>query len=433
MLCSLLSLTERSMWAKLLERLAERSGFDRSREDAVQNIIDTVRQNGDRALYTYTKQYDCPNFDKPLRVSEAEIHDAVEAVSASDLAIIREAAENIRVFHEAQKEKSWFITRPDGSVLGQKVEPVDRAGLYVPGGAGGETPLLSSLLMTAIPAQVAGVHELAVVSPPRADGSLNASLLATAHVVGVKEIYRVGSAWAIAALSEGTESIKAVDVIAGPGNIWVTTAKRLVQGRVGIDMLAGPSEVLILADETANPAWIAADMLAQAEHDPLSSALCITTDAALATAVQNALAEQVAVLPRQAIAEKALHDWSAVVVVPTMTDAVALSNAVAPEHLEVFTKNPWEILPQIRHAGAVFLGSHSVESLGDYMAGPSHVLPTVGTARFSSALSVETFTKRMSVISASQTFAQQCGAGVARLARLEHLEAHARSMEFRLK
>jgi histidinol dehydrogenase len=321
--------------------------------------------------------------------------------------------------------------RPDGAILGQQITPVDRVGLYVPGGQGGETPLLSSLLMNAIPAQVAGVREIAVVSPPRKDGGVSPYILAAAHLLDINEIYRVGGAWAIAALSCGTASIPSVDVVAGPGNGWVTTAKRLVQGRVGIDMIAGPSEVLIVADSSANPAWVAADMLSQAEHDELACALCMTTDAGLAGAVLRELEAQCASLPRAPIARKALENWGAVVLTPNLDFALRLSNRIAPEHLELLVQDPWALLPQVRHAGAIFLGAHSPEVVGDYFAGPNHVLPTLGTARFASALSVQTFCKRSSIIAASPAFAREHAGSIARLARLEGLEAHARSAEAR--
>jgi histidinol dehydrogenase len=352
-------------------------------------------------------------------------------VDAEDREFIAQAAANIRSFHEAQVEHSWFMSRPDGSILGQQVTPVDRVGLYVPGGQGGETPLLSSLLMNAIPAQVAGVQEIAVLSPPRRDGGISPHILAAAHLLDINEIYRVGGAWAIGALSRGTASIPAVDVIAGPGNIWVTTAKRLVQGQVGIDMIAGPSEILIIADSFANPAWVAADMLSQAEHDELASAICITTDSAFVGAVLGELEMQCATLPRALTARKALEKWGALVLAPDMDFAVNLSNRIAPEHLELLVQDPWSLLPKVRHAGAVFMGAHSPEAVGDYFAGPNHVLPTLGTARFASALSVQSFCKRTSIIATSPGFVREHADCIARLARLEGLEAHARSAEIR--
>ncbi len=433
MSCRLLSFSSETMWPELLRALAERDNPDHTAESDVRQMIEKVRKEGDAAVLEYIRRFDCPDMQLPLRVSSEALEQAMHEVSAHDLDCIRKASENIRSFHEAQKDRSWFITRDDGTVLGQRISPVDRAGLYVPGGRGGNTPLISSLLMTAIPAQVAGVNEIAVVSPPRRDGTLNPHILAAAGLLGIREVYAMGGAWAIAALAYGTESVTPVDVIAGPGNIWVTTAKRLVQGHVGIDMIAGPSEVLILADETADPACVAADMLSQAEHDVLASAICITDNAALAEKVLAELDRQAPDLPRADIVKRSLKDWSAVVLVPDMDAAIRLANRIAPEHLEVLMKDPWSVMPHIRHAGAVFLGPYSPEPLGDYFAGPNHVLPTLGTARFSSALSVQTFCKRTSIIAASQNFARSSADTVAALARMEQLEAHARSMENRKK
>ena len=431
--CRILALPAENTWPDLLRMLSDRDTPDLSVEQTVREMIASVRSTGDEAVLGYVRKFDCPDMQGSLRVTEHDLKAALLAIPQSDLDCIQRAADNIRTFHEAQKDHSWFITRDDGTILGQRILPVDRAGLYVPGGRAGNTPLISSLLMTAIPAQVAGVREIAIVSPPRKDGTLNPCILAAARLLGLNEVYRMGGAWSIAALAYGTESVTPVDVIAGPGNIWVTTAKRLVQGHVGIDMIAGPSEVLILADNTADPACIAADMLSQAEHDTLASAICITDTPALAEAVRRELGQQVESLPRVDIAKKALADWSAIAVVPDMESAIRLANRVAPEHLEVLMENPWTVLPAIRHAGAVFLGPYSPEPLGDYFAGPNHVLPTLGTARFSSALSVQTFCKRTSVIAASHDFARQNADTVATLARLEQLEAHARSMEQRKK
>ena len=433
MSCRLLTFSSESMWPELLRRLANRDNPDHAVESDVRKMIEKVRCGGDATVLEYTRQFDCPNMQLPLRVSSEAMGNALQTIARQDLDCIRTAAANIRTFHETQKDRSWFMTRDDGTVLGQRISPVDRAGLYVPGGRGGNTPLISSLLMTAIPAQVAGVDEIAVVTPPRRDGTLNPYILAAAALLGISEVYATGGAWAIAALAYGTESIRPVDVIAGPGNIWVTTAKRLVQGHVGIDMIAGPSEVLILADHTANPVCVAADMLSQAEHDVLASAICITDDAKLAESILAELDRQTVELPRAAIAERSLEDWGAVILVPDMDAAIHLANRVAPEHLEILMKEPWAVMPRIRHAGAIFMGAYSPEPLGDYLAGPNHVLPTLGTARFSSALSVQTFCKRTSIIAASRDFARANADTVAALARMEQLEAHARSMENRKK
>lgn len=431
--CRILTLPSEKEWPQLAEILKGRENPGNTVDDAVHAILDDVAARGDEALLDYTRRFDCPDMSGSLRVDPQEIARAAASVAAGDLGIIGEAAANIREFHKAQVEKSWFVTRPDGSMLGQKITPMDRAGLYVPGGQGGETPLVSSLLMTAIPAQVAGVKSIAVVTPPRKDGTVSPTILAAAHMLDIDEVYRMGSAWAVAALAQGTASIAPVDVIAGPGNIYVTTAKRLVQGRVAIDMIAGPSEVLVLADGSANPAWVAADMLSQAEHDSLASALCITDSMPLAEAVRRELEEQCAALPRAQTARESLEKWGAIAVTSSMGNAIALANLVAPEHLELCVRDPWSVLPHIRHAGAVFMGSHSPEAVGDYFAGPNHVLPTMGTARFSSPLSVQTFCKKSSIVAASAAFVQEHAASVARLARMEGLEAHARSVEARLR
>ena len=433
MTCRILTLQHEQEWPALAQWLQGRHNPGNGVESAVNDIISAVRQKGDDALVEYTSKFDCPDFAPPLRVSEQEIARAAASVTIESREVIGEAAANIRSFHEAQVEKSWFLTKPDGSILGQQVTSVDAGGLYVPGGQGGNTPLVSSLLMSASPAQVAGVPRLAVFTPPRKDGTVNPHILAAAHLLDIDEVYRVGGAWAIAAMAFGTQTIDPVDVIAGPGNIFVTTAKRLVQGTVGIDMIAGPSEVLVLADSSANPAWLAADMLSQAEHDALASAICITDDPRLADTLQQELKKQCAALPRATTAARALEDWSAIVVTPNLSVAVAVANMVAPEHLELCTRDPWAVLPFIRHAGAVFMGQHSPEPVGDYFAGPNHVLPTLGTARFSSALSVQTFCKKTSIVAASSTFLQQNMQSIAALARLEGLEAHARSVEARGK
>ena len=430
--CNIFKFTNKDQWGKLPSLLALRNNVNPEIETTVKDIIEQVRSRGDEALVEYTKKFDCPDFslDK-LRIPQSALIQAALALCPDERALINEAIENIRAFHLAQLENSWFNSHSDGSITGQVVRPVTAAGLYIPGGQGGSTPLISTLLMAAIPAIEAGVREIAIVSPPDATGSLNKYLLATAHILGLDEVYAVGSAWAIAALAYGTDQVLPVDVIAGPGNIYVTTAKRLVMGRVGIDMLAGPSEILILADKTACPTLIAADMLSQAEHDPLASALCITDCERLLENVKVELSSQCAGLPRAEIAQKSLSDWGALVKVNNMQEAVELSNKIAPEHLELLVADPWSMLGGIQNAGAVFLGANTAEAMGDYFAGPNHVLPTMGTARFSSALSVQTFCKKISIIYATPAFAQSAAPQIARLARLEGLEAHARSAELR--
>ncbi len=433
MICRILHIQNEQDWAKSAQWLKSRSHPSDGIETVVREIIAAVQEKGDEALLDYSRKFDAPDFSPPFRISDQEIARAAASARVESREQISGAAANIRSFHEAQIERSWFITRQDGSILGQRVLPVDGVGLYVPGGQGGKTPLLSSLLMNAIPAQVAGVRRLVVCTPPRADGSVDANLLVAAYLLDIDEVYRVGGAWAVAAMALGTASIAPVDVIAGPGNIYVTTAKRLLQGQVGIDMLAGPSEVLIIADRSANPAWIAADMLSQAEHDALASAICLTDDAKLADSIQQELEKQCVSLPRAQIAARALMDWSCIAVVPGLELALSLANQIAPEHLEICTRDPWEKLPHIRHAGAIFLGQNCPEPVGDYYAGPNHVLPTLGTARFSSALSVQTFCKKSSIIASSHEFMRQNVDSIAALARMEGLEAHARAVEIRRK
>lgn len=433
MICRILHLQSEQEWVKASQWLDGRFNPGDSVEGSVREILANVREKGDEALIDYTRRFDCPEFAAPLRVSEQDIAWAAASISPEHREQISEAAHNIRTFHKEQLEKSWFQTRPDGSILGQRVLPVDRVGLYVPGGQGGNTPLLSSMLMNAIPALVAGVPRVAVCTPPRKDGTINPHILAAAHLLDIDEIYRVGGAWSIGAMAYGTQSIDPVDVIAGPGNIYVATAKRLVQGTVGIDMVAGPSEVLVVADSSARPHWLAADMLSQAEHDMLASAILLTDDITLAEQVQQELEKQCSQLPKAQIAGKSLMDWGAIVVVPNIMTAVAIANRVAPEHLELCVRDPWALLPHIRHAGAIFMGQHSPEPVGDYFAGPNHVLPTLRTARFSSALSVQNFCKKTSIVATSPAFLLESAPAIASLARLEGLEAHARSVEIRSK
>lgn len=432
MTCPLFPCPDFAAFGPVRARLERRRSPGMDVEATVREILETVRQQGDEALVAYTRRFDCPEFTlEQLTLPSEALERARAAVSPEDVAIIQEAAANIRRYHQRQVENSWWTTAPDGTLLGQMVRPVDRVGLYVPGGRGGETPLISSLIMNAVPAQIAGVREIVVTSPPRKDGSLNPYLLATAAVLGIEQVHPVGSAWAIAALAFGTSAIPACHVIAGPGNLFVATAKALLAGRVGIDMVAGPSEIAIVADASANPDWLAADMLSQAEHDPLAAALCITPEPTLAGALHQALMSQLPSLPRQDIAAKSLADYGAILTVPDLDAALALVNEIAPEHLELAVADPFPLLGKIRHAGAIFLGHNCPEPVGDYFAGPNHILPTLGTARFSSALSVQNFCKKSSVIATSPAFVAANGAKIARLARLEGLEAHARSMEAR--
>ncbi len=411
--------------------LSKRDEFNPEIDIKVKEIIDDVRQNGDSALIKYTQEFDSKSCEGFFRVPSHVIAEAAASIPVADYTILQEAARNIKQFHEMQKQKSWFHTREDGSILGQKVEAIYRAGIYVPGGQGGNTPLISSLLMGAIPALVAGVSEIVVISPPREDGTLNPYILAAAYLLDIREVYAVGGAWAIAALAYGTQSIRPVDIITGPGNAYVTAAKRMVQGHVAIDMIAGPSEILILADDTANADYIAADMLSQAEHDTMASAILVTTSKSLASKTLKYLAKRLKTLPRNEIAKKSLKDWSGIVVLPNMQQCLEFSNFIAPEHMEVMTSDPWQLLPYIKNAGALFLGQYSAESTGDYFAGPNHVLPTMSTARFSSGLSVDTFIKKTNVLAISPAFVHRNADSIARFARLEALEAHAQAVEVR--
>ncbi|RQD66947.1 MAG: histidinol dehydrogenase [Desulfonatronovibrio sp. MSAO_Bac4] len=428
------SYQSRSDWPPIKSWIVSRIQPDLSVEGPVREILQRVMDQGDRAIVEYTRKFDCKDFETENITLPAEaIQDSLNHVDEQDMEIIREAAQRIRSFHEIQKQKSWFFPDQDGAVMGQMVAPVYRAGLYVPGGQGGETPLISSLLMNAIPAQVAGVESICVVSPPRQDKTLNPYLLATAHILGIKEIYLCGSAWAIAAMAYGTETIPHVDIIAGPGNIFVTMAKKMLVGQVGIDMIAGPSEVAVLADHTARADYIAADLLSQAEHDSLAGTYLITTEKKLIEQTLEELQRQTNLLPRADIARKALQDWGASFLVPNLEKGFELSNSIAPEHFEICVEDPWSCLGMIRNAGAVFMGENTPEPVGDYFAGPNHVLPTLSTARFSQALSVHAFQKNISIISSNKNYINKHGKKIARMARLEGLEAHARSVEQRFE
>jgi len=419
---------------KAIDSLRNRfQAADDSCRNSVKNIITEVKSKGDEALLAYTRQFDAPNLiDTNLKVSAAELAHAYEQVETDFLDTLEVAIERIQSFHEREMEDSWMQTRENGTIVGRLVRPVDSAGLYVPGGQGGSTPLVSSVLMNGIPAAIAGVAQRIMVTPPSEDGSISPHLLVAAQEIGITEIYRVGSAWAIAALAFGTQTIPGVDVIVGPGNQYVTEAKRQVSGKVRIDMIAGPSEVLIVADNSAQPAHIAADMLAQAEHDVQALAVAVTTDHQHPQAVNAELEEQLKTLSRAGIAREALATRGHILVTDSLEDAVALANEIAIEHLELMITDPWSQLPQIRHAGAIFLGSNTPEAAGDYLAGPNHVLPTMGTARFASALGVETFLKKSSLISYSQEALQEDADHIRALAELEGLTAHAASVTRRL-
>jgi len=392
-------------------------------------IVEDVRQRGDEAVREYTQRFDGPDLDV-LRVTSAEIEAAVASVSDEFKDALAAAASSIEEFHERQLPQSWFDAREGGVFVGQKVTPLRRVGIYVPGG---RACYPSSVLMNAIPAVVAGVDEIAMVVPPAADGSVNPYVLAAAAEVGVSEIYKVGGAQAIAALAFGTASIPRVDKITGPGNAYVAAAKKLVVGDVGIDMLAGPSEICVLADQTAEPAFVAIDLMAQAEHDPNARAYLVTCDPTLPDEVEEALDVLLAEAPRADIIRRSLTDNGLVVVVEDESAAVDVANAIAPEHLEIMMAEPFELLGHVRNAGAIFLGPWTPESVGDYVAGPNHVLPTGGTARFSGPLSVEDFVKKSSVISYSRAALEADAATIIALATAEGLDAHADAVVLRLE
>ncbi|GHH97533.1 histidinol dehydrogenase [Neobacillus kokaensis] len=398
-------------------------------QTAVKAIIAEVRQRGDEAVRELTEKFDQVRLSS-FSATEQEIEEAYGQVTEEFVAIVREAAANIRSFHEKQLRPSWMTTEENGTILGQKIIPLDSVGVYVPGGTAAYP---SSVLMNVVPAKVAGVKRIVMVSPPDRQGSLPAAVLVAAKEAGVEEIYKVGGAQAIAALAYGTESIASVDKITGPGNIFVALAKREVYGDVDIDMIAGPSEIAILADDTARPDEVAADLLSQAEHDPRACSVLVTPSMALAEAVGAEVEKQLAVLPRREIASRSIADYGAIYVTADLDEAVEVVNQLAPEHLEVITADAMELLGKIRHAGAIFIGRYSSEPVGDYFAGPNHVLPTNGTARFSSPLNVDDFQKKSSVIVYSKNAFMENAGKIAAFARMEGLEAHARAVEARLK
>jgi histidinol dehydrogenase len=395
----------------------------------VKNIISEVKNRGDHAVREYTEKFDHTNLES-FSISQEEIDEAYRLVDQEIIPIIKEAATNIETYHLKQKRPSWMMTEENGTMLGQKITPLDSVGVYVPGGTAAYP---SSVLMNVIPAKVAGVERIVMVSPPGKDGKLPPAVLVAAKEAGVKEIYKMGGAQAIAALAYGTATVQSVDKIVGPGNIFVALAKREVFGDVDIDMIAGPSEIVVLADDTARPNEVAADLLSQAEHDERSSCVLVTNSENLANMVAIEVKKQLATLPRKSIAEKSIQDYGAIYVTDTMTEAIAVVNQLAPEHLEIITDNALEYLGKIKHAGAIFIGRFSSEPVGDYFAGTNHVLPTNGTARFSSPLNVEDFQKKSSVVFYSEKALQANVHKIAAFARLEGLEAHARAVEERFK
>ncbi|NDG75780.1 MAG: histidinol dehydrogenase [Synechococcaceae bacterium WB8_1B_136] len=413
-----------------LEAIAGRTGSGQSREAAqrVDAILEQVRLQGDGALMELTERFDGVRPD-PLRVPADDLRAAWEAAPANLQEALKLAHRRILDFHQRQKPQDLDVTGVHGERLGRRWRPVERAGLYVPGG---RASYPSTVLMNAVPARVAGVERLVMVTPPGPDGRVNSTVLAAAHLAGVDELYRVGGAQAIGALAFGTESIPRVDVISGPGNLYVTLAKKAVYGRVAIDSLAGPSEVLVIADHSANADHVAADLLAQAEHDPLAAAILLTTSEDLAAAVPAAISSQLQGHPRAEITRQALEDWGLIVVCPDLESAAALSDRFAPEHLELQVERPEPLADRIQHAGAIFLGAWTPEAVGDYLAGPNHTLPTSGTARFAGALCVETFLRHTSLIQFNRQALEATGSAVTTLADSEGLHSHAESVRRRL-
>ncbi|OOE14294.1 histidinol dehydrogenase [Fictibacillus arsenicus] len=412
---------------KTLERSVEQNTEEQRK--AVLEILKNVKLEGDKALLNYTEKFDGVSLSS-LEVTKDEIDEAVASLDQEMIDIISEAALNIHEYHEKQKRQSWFFTREDGTMLGQKVTSLDSVGVYVPGGTAAYP---SSVLMGVIPAAVAGVEEIILVSPPGKDGKLPAAVLAAASIAGVKRMFKIGGAQAIGALAYGTGTVPKTDKIVGPGNIYVALAKREVFGVCDIDMIAGPSEIAVLADETGNAKYIAADLLSQAEHDPRSAAFLVTTSKDLAEKVAAEVESQLNDLPRKEIAAQAVRDYGAIYIVDSLPEGAEVINRIAPEHLEIMTKDPMSLLGKIRHAGAIFLGEYSSEPVGDYFAGSNHVLPTSGTARFSSPLNVDDFTKKSSVIRYSEQAMKENGHKISAFARLEGLEAHARAIDYRLE
>ncbi len=400
--------------------------------DRVQAILDNVKERKDEAVFEYTKMFDKADINADnIVVTDEEIKEAYAEVEKTGLVdIIRKALVNIREYHEKQRQYSWFDSKPDGSILGQKVTALEKVGVYVPGG---KAAYPSSVLMNIVPAKVAGVDKIIMTTPPNAEGKVNPGTLVAAKEAGADIIYKVGGAQAIAALAYGTQSIPKVDKIVGPGNIYVALAKKAVYGHVSIDSIAGPSEILVLADESANPRYVAADLLSQAEHDEMASAILVTTSEELATKVSEEVDKFVSELLRKNIIEKSLENYGYILVTETMEEAISVANDIASEHLEIVTKNPFDTMTRIRNAGAIFLGEYSSEPLGDYFAGPNHVLPTNGTAKFFSALSVDDFIKKSSIISFSKQALTPIHDDIIAFANAEQLTAHANSIKVRFE
>ena len=427
----ILELTEETK-GNILENLLKRSPNSYGKfEASVQEIIETVRANRDAALFDYTARFDGATINKDnILVTEEEIKEAYDAVDPKLLEVIRKSLVNIRTYHEKQRQNSWFDSQDKGIILGQKVTALARVGVYVPGG---KAVYPSSVLMNIVPAKVAGVDEIIMTTPPGKDGKVNPSTLVAAREAGADRIYKVGGAQAIAALAFGTESIPKVDKIVGPGNIYVALAKKAVFGYVSIDSIAGPSEILVLADETANPRYVAADLLSQAEHDEMASAILITTSRELAERVSEEAAKFTAQLSRKEIIQKSLDNYGYILIADNMEEAIAAVNEIASEHMEIVTKNPFEVMTKVRNAGAIFIGEYSSEPLGDYFAGPNHVLPTNGTAKFFSALSVDDFIKKSSIVYYSKAALRDIHKDIVQFATSEQLTAHANSIAVRFE
>ena len=420
--------TKKNILNDLLKRSPNNYG---QYEATVNEILANVRNNGDRAVFEYTRKFD--HFDlneNNIKVTKEEIQEAYTKLDPALIEVIRKSAENIRAFHSRQLRNSWFDAKPDGTILGMKITAIEKVGVYVPGG---KAAYPSSVLMNVVPAKVAGVDRIMMTTPPGADGSINPGTLVAADIAGVDEIYKVGGAQAIAALAYGTESIPKADKITGPGNIFVALAKKAVYGFVSIDSIAGPSEILILADESANPRYVAADLLSQAEHDELASAILITTSKELAEAVSKEVDGFTAVLERSEIIRKSLDNYGYILVAESMEDAIDAVNEIASEHLELLTGNPFDTMTKIRNAGAIFLGEYASEPLGDYFAGPNHILPTNGTAKFFSPVNVDDFIKKTSIISYSRDALRKVSDDIQRFANSEGLTAHANSIKVRFE
>ena len=418
--------TKEDILTNLLKRSPSNYG---AYEATVAEIVGNVREKGDEAVFAYTKQFD--KFDltaENIRVTEEEIQEAYRALDEDLIAVYRRSAENIRIFHEKQLRTSWFDSKPDGTILGQRMIPISRAGVYVPGG---KAAYPSSVLMNVIPAKVAGVEQIIMTTPCNSEGKVNAGTLVAADIAGVDVIYKIGGAQAIAAMAFGTGLVPKVDKITGPGNIFVALAKKAVYGHVSIDSIAGPSEILILADDTANPRYVAADLLSQAEHDELASAILITTSKALAEAVSTEVEKFTETLSRKAIINASLANYGYILLAESMEDAVDAANEIASEHLEILTENPFDVMTRIKNAGAIFLGEYSSEPLGDYFAGPNHILPTNGTAKFFSPLNVDDFVKKTSIISYSREALLKAHEDIEAFAESEGLTAHANSIKVR--